>query len=103
MRTRRPEPHLISSETPSVPAGWQTEPVGDVDGQRSNVAYDPDRHSVIWYLNPPAPSTAEELHRNGWQRAATHGRGELWVLDRIEATRRALQRPAGGIEPPAIA
>lgn len=84
----------------SLPNGWVSEPAGRWTGAPMNVAYDPRRHNVMFTRTAVNATVTDGLQRAGWVRQAGDGTNEMWVRDRLAATRAALDRAgrSAGVE-----
>jgi hypothetical protein len=89
----------------TVPEGWTLQPLGDWNGCRAMVAFDPRRHQIL-----VAPGTTSGWHpdfagRNadvvraltetGWEAQAIDytGRRSLWVRDLVDVARSEVPPP----------
>jgi hypothetical protein len=89
------EPSVITAGSPlrdPVPKGWTLRPIGTWHGRESLVAYDSSRHDVFVARLDLDQHTWDNLDRDGWApQMYDHASGRLlWVLDRLAATRVAL-------------
>lgn len=94
---RSPDPYLRAAPpegTPPQPCppGWVAEPVGLWDGHRQEVVYQPRRHDVLVMRGRASPDVETALPGAGWTRARETDGAVMWVRDRVQAARDALQR-----------
>jgi len=83
-----------------VPYGWTVEPVGQWQGQDSEVVY---RSRLYDVMVAPAAETEDRegnLAAAGWSYQGTDGYAVMWVRDRVAALRSALDRTPP--EPPEL-
>lgn len=74
-----------------IPAGWATEPVGEWNGQATEVVFNPVRHVVMVVSSDSTEDREGELAAAGWQYDGIDGFNVMWVLDRAVAARAALE------------
>lgn len=94
---RSPEPYLRAAppegtSSQPCPPGWVAEPVGLWDGRHQEVVYHPRRHDVLIMRGPTSPAVQTALPGAGWSRTRETDGSVMWVRDRVQAARDALQR-----------
>lgn len=87
------EPYLrpITDEGP-VARGWTVEPVGDWNGEASEVVFNPSLHVVMVVRSDSTEDREGELTSAGWRYEGTDGLNVMWVLDRAAVVRAELDQ-----------
>lgn len=93
------EPNLrpADPDAPSAPCppGHVAVPAGLWQGRHTEVVYDPSSHDVAFVRGgSPSERLAGQMRSCGYQRHGGDGTSELWVRDRAQASKAALERSA---------
>ncbi|WCO66245.1 hypothetical protein PO878_17220 [Iamia majanohamensis] len=86
-----------------APVGWVAEPAGLWGGKQVEVVYDPRRHQLVRTDSDIGDRTRVALGTAGFRRVASAGEQELWVRDRVEAARSALDSTQARHRPQRVA
>jgi len=92
-----PEPYLrpVPPEGTApfaCPEGWAAEPAGLWNGRHMEVVYNPRRHDVVFVRGHLSPEVQSSLPSIGYAEASAADGVRMFVRDRSEATRAALDR-----------
>lgn len=75
-----------------APVGWVAEPAGRWAGAEVEVVYDPRRHNVLLLRSNVSDVVRTAAADTGYRRVGMDGTQEMWVRDRLAATRAVLER-----------
>ncbi len=87
-------PAVPDAPSAPCPPGHVAEPAGVWAGRHMEVVFDPTRHDVMFVRGAKIDRFAEQLRATGFRPVGNDGASELWVRDRAEAARQALDRSA---------
>ena len=64
-----------------APVGWMAQPAGEWAGREIEIVFDPDRHQVVKFTEPPSVLTKVAIAAHGFRPLASAGRQEMGVRD----------------------
>ena len=65
-----------------APVGWMAQPAGEWAGREIEIVFDPERHQVVKFTEPPSVLTKVAMAAEGFRPLASAGRQEMWVAKR---------------------